>query len=340
MRTCEGCGNKMPFGTKRHRVDGQLVCDGCRNGRPGMPRTQINRQGAQETPMDQQRVAHLVRMAEFPPKKKDGGSAPAAPKPSGMPGAPPMAHPGMPPMPGHPMDPMGMGMGMGMGQQPQQPATPFAPDQQSDMVVRVCPFCGSGHLTGQSDGSIKCGYDNTVFTITVMPAHPFQPLVNPDGSPFQMPQDPNADPNPQVGQASAETTPGEGPADPLEQTPPGQAPNQPPPPASGGPAGADGAPPAPGAPAGALDMAFQEVMAEAGGLAPAVPQDQAAPAPAGQAPAGPPQAGDDAGDDQDDSKQPPWMKKKKSSAMFVTASGIALPEDAYIDHLRRTVLGS
>ena len=448
MRTCEGCGNKMPFGTKRHRVDGKLVCDGCRNGRPGMPRSQVNRQGAKETDMNRvargdrfneygqdkdqvgadlgvgegvrsgwewaaahapcpreywpisdsrgddfavgfsdgviqewcpnhsreqcratwpcvkavqeiidrtwdpmksgthfdqmdlgltaRRVANLVRTAEFPPKKKDdGGSKPPPPKASGMPGQPP-SHPGMPPMP-HPMDPMGMGMGMGMmpgqPQQPAQPATPFAPDQQSDMVVRVCPFCGSGHLTGQSDGSIKCGYDDTVFTVTVMPSHPFQPLVNPDGSPFKMPQDPDADPNPQVGQASPEGTPGEGPADPNAPTPPGQAPNNTPPlpPTPGAPDGAPGAS-APGAPAGALDLAFEQVVAEAEGQALPVPQDQAA----AQATV-PPQGGDEAGDDGKD--LPPWMKdKKKKSAMFITASGVALDEDAYVEYLRATVL--
>lgn len=342
MRTCEGCGNKMPFGVKRHRIDGRLVCDGCRNGRPGMPRSQVNRQGAKETPMNlsAQRVASLVMQAEFPPKKKDdgGSSKPPPPKASGMPGQPPAPHPGMPPMPGHPMDPMGMGMGMGMGMQPPaQPATPFAPDQQSDMVVRVCPFCGSGHLTGQSDGSIKCGYDDTVFTITVMPSHPFQPLVNPDGSPFKMPKDPDADPNPQVGQASPEGTPGEGPADPNAPTPPGQAPNSPLPPAPGAPTGAPGAP-APGAPAGDIDTAFAAVVAEAEGQALPVPQDQAAQAIPGTVPgAAPPQAGDEAGDDGKD--LPPWMKdKKKKSAMFITASGVALDEDAYVEYLRQTVL--
>ena len=333
-RVCEGCGVRVPFGVKRHRVDGKLVCDGCRNGRPGMPRSQVNRQGAKETTMDQQRVANLVMQAEFPPKKDDGGSSkPPPPKASGMPGQPP-SHPGMPPMP-HPMDPMGMGMGMmpGQPQQPAQPATPFAPDQQSDMVVRVCPFCGSGHLTGQSDGSIKCGYDDTVFTVTVMPSHPFQPLVNPDGSPFKMPQDPDADPNPQVGQASPEDTPGEGPADPNAPTPPGQAPNNTPPlpPTPGAPDGAPGAS-APGAPAGALDLAFEQVVAEAEGQALPVPQDQAA----AQATV-PPQGGDEAGDDGKD--LPPWMKdKKKKSAMFITASGVALDEDAYVEYLRATVL--
>lgn len=38
MRTCEGCGTKMPAWKPRQRAeDGSLLCEGCANGRPGRP---------------------------------------------------------------------------------------------------------------------------------------------------------------------------------------------------------------------------------------------------------------------------------------------------------------
>lgn len=424
MRSCESCGSKMPFGVRRQKVEGQLVCDGCLNGRPGMPRTQITRrtagvfdavtsvQGqsveslvgafplkhgncyvlelaptaghrrvvamlngtvvmgqldwdpdgkigqlyveprfrragvatallaaarqldpsvhhspyltddgaafsqavAMKNTLLSSRVARLV-VAEFPPPKDDPSSdvppndgTDPAPDPAAAPA------PGAPPAPG--------GDPMAQPGQPAQPSTPFAPDQQSDMVVRVCPFCGSGHLIGQSDGSIKCGYDDTVFTITVMPSHPFQPLVNPDGSPFEMPKDPDADPSPQVGQASPEVTPGAGPADLTAPTPPGQAPTEPP--QGGAPAGGDPGAASPVPPAGSdFDAAFAQVMAEAGAMAAPVPEDAAAPV---------------AEDDEKKKSTPPWMKKSSQESLYVTASGERLYENAYIRHLRETVL--
>lgn len=454
MRTCEQCGTKVPFGVKRRRVGDKLVCDGCLNGRPGMPRTQITRrtagvfdaitsvQGqsiesrvgafplkkghcyvlelaplagqrmvvamltdtvvmgqldwgpdgkigqlyveprfrragvatallaaarqldpsvhhssyltddgaafsqavAMKNPLLSRRVTRHV-LAEFPPKKDDSGSAPP-PKAKGMPGQPPAMPPaGMPPMGMDPMDPMGMG-------QPSQPQQPqFAPDQQSDLVVRVCPFCGSGHLIGASDGSISCGYCDADFTITVMPSHPFQPLVNPkDGSPFTMPTDPDADPNPQIGTAAPENSPGEGPADPTAQTPAGQpdiSPSLPPSDPGDDDLLRQGDPSSPGA----LDAAFEQVVSGAAAMAAPVPEDAAKP---GQAPTpipgAPPQLDGDAApdedgvddeDDEDDEKKksaPPWAKKSSAESRFVTAAGTMLDEDAYVDHLRRTVL--
>ena len=332
MRTCDGCGVKIPFGISRRKMDGKMVCDGCLNGRPGMPRSQVTRSAV---------------TAAFPPKKDEGPAKPA--KATGIPGEPPsFTHPGAPgAAPAQPGAPAAPGMppqpGMAMAPPappPPPPVTPFAPDQQSDLVVRVCPMDGSGNLTGQSDGSIKCGYCDTVFTITIHPSHPFQPMVNPDGSPFQMPRDPQADPQAQIGQASPENTPGAGPVDPTLQTPTGQAPSEPGQPAPGAPAGSNpGSLPAPGAPAGDLDQAFEAVMAEAEGQAPQVPQDQVAP---GTVPPVQPQAQQPAtAEDGEGKNLPPWMKnKKKKSSMFITASGVALSEDDYVEHLRTTVLHS
>lgn len=82
-------------------------------------------------------------------------------------------------------------------------------DRQSDAVVRVCPFCGSGSIVGNADGSIECGYDGIVFTIEVQPRYLGQPLVNPDGSPFE-PDFGTDDDYPAIGMANAEEQ-----ADPL-----------------------------------------------------------------------------------------------------------------------------
>lgn len=343
-RVCDRCGVKMPFGVSRRRVDDKLVCDGCINDRPGMPRSQVIRQGVQVDQMSLVRKAVLTKQAEFPPKKKsdDGGDsappshgAPPPPHhdPAGPPAGPHMMQQGMGPN----MDPMGMGQPQAQQGQMQQ----FAPDQKSDLIVRVCPFCGSGHLIGRSDGSIECGYDNNVFTVTVMPSHPFQPLVNPDGSPFSMPQDPNADPHPQIGTADPASTPGEGPADLLAgDTPEGQAPTE-----MAQARDSDtpivGAPSAPGAPeapqpgasgATPLDVTFEKVMAEVEGKAPGAPEDAKAVPDSGSQPK--PDDKDDK-DDKDGKNQPPWMKKKT----YRTTKGAELTEDAYVAHLRRMLPG-
>jgi len=213
----------------------------------------------------------------------------------------------------------------------QQPsAGGFAPDQKSDLVVRVCSFCGSGHLIGNSDGSISCGYCEATFTITVMPSHPFQPMVNPeDGSPFVMPTDPTADPNPQIGRAlpdgSVDPTPG--PAEFGEQTPPGQPDITQDRLPQGDP---DGAPLQPGlAPSGTF------AAPEAAPGAPGVPGERPEDA---VDPSGDPEAESTGDDDSNDDDLPDFLKKKKSHR-FITREGVALTEDAYVAHLRRTVLG-
>jgi hypothetical protein len=270
-----------------------------------MPRSQVTRSGS-------------VHTAEFPPKSDDGPPKDDAPADDS----------GDAEGSGHPADDpkAAMEMGMAMGApEPEPTMHQFAPDQQSDLVVRVCPFCGSGHVIGRSDGSIECGYDGTVFTVTVMPSHPFQPMVNPDGSPFSMPTDPNADPNPQIGTAAPEggipaptpgLPPGGGPVDPNQPTPPGQAPGAMSPSAPTPPGQAAGG--APGSSGGDIDQAFVELV----GLDEDVPGAPSAPEGAPEAPK-----------KKDDG--PPWAKKS-----YLTAEGQVLDEDAYVAHLARTVLGS
>ena len=60
--------------------------------------------------------------------------------------------------------------------------------QAEPMRVFHCPMCGSGSVTARSDGTIECGYCNTVFTVNVQPSNPGMPQTI-DGQPFQ-PGDP------------------------------------------------------------------------------------------------------------------------------------------------------
>lgn len=69
---------------------------------------------------------------------------------------------------------------------PTPPGAPPAPqERQSDKVVYVCPFCGSGGIYGSADGTITCTHDNVRFTVEVKPAHPSMPLVDENGQPFK-----------------------------------------------------------------------------------------------------------------------------------------------------------
>ncbi len=217
-RTCEACGVKMPFGVKRQKnAQGQQVCEGCRAGRPGRPRTQgsvrpgialVEGQrihatvgpivgkpwvgGAFSIPSSINLYGGLTFTAAEDPladAPDDEGAPPeeGAPPPAGGPPASPAAAPAPPPS----------------GQ---------APDRTSDAVVRVCPFCGSGDVVGNADGSIECGHDGIIFTIEVQPRHIGQPLVNPDGSPFE-PTFEEGDSYPGIGIANAEQV-----QDPLADT--------------------------------------------------------------------------------------------------------------------------
>jgi len=63
-----------------------------------------------------------------------------------------------------------------------------APPPDED-ALNFCPRCGSGNITGGSDGSITCGFCEFVFKVFMQPTHPFtpqmvngQPYVSEDGS--------------------------------------------------------------------------------------------------------------------------------------------------------------
>ncbi len=50
-----------------------------------------------------------------------------------------------------------------------------AHDSGDNAIINHCAFCGSGAVTGGSDGSVDCGYCHSVFTVQVQPAHPNMP---------------------------------------------------------------------------------------------------------------------------------------------------------------------
>lgn len=233
----------MPFGVRRRVVGGQKVCGGCAAGREGRPLTNHGKVVAAsgdldpltcpncgEGPVDwfenhrgyegfgcpfcgvsgsdddfdnwdQHRLSFRRSAAPVPPRFLQDPQRNPPPFDESMgeggPGAemPPPPPPGVP-TPGTP--------GGGLGS--------FAPDRESDKVVRVCPFCGSGNVTGNSDGSIECGHEDVVFLVEVLPRHPFQPLVDQTGQPFEM----NSEDEdvPEIGIARAEgPQPVDGPVD-------------------------------------------------------------------------------------------------------------------------------
>lgn len=64
--------------------------------------------------------------------------------------------------------------------------TKVAHDSGDMALLNHCPFCGSGSITGRSDGSVECDFCNSVFTVQVQPAHPNMPQTV-DGQPVTPP---------------------------------------------------------------------------------------------------------------------------------------------------------
>lgn len=48
-------------------------------------------------------------------------------------------------------------------------------DSGDQAIINHCPFCGSGAVVGNSDGSAACDFCHSSFTVQVQPAHPFMP---------------------------------------------------------------------------------------------------------------------------------------------------------------------
>jgi hypothetical protein len=103
-----------------------------------------------------------------------------------------------------------------------------AHDGGDNAILHHCPFCGSGSITGRSDGSAECDFCHSVFTVQVQPAHPNMPQTV-DGQPVTPPGMPNGeltDISDPVDPAVAESEDGVA-ANPLNDEDPTKAPGAP-----------------------------------------------------------------------------------------------------------------
>lgn len=111
--------------------------------------------------------AHFFRHAAAPPPPPGGDpSAPPDPSqdPAGGPPDPSGGDPGAPPDPG-----------AGPPAAPPAPPLPSGASEDGTMPVKGCPFCGSANIIAQGDGTIKCNYDQNIFTVRLMPTLPMAP---------------------------------------------------------------------------------------------------------------------------------------------------------------------
>lgn len=145
-----------------------------------------------------------------------------------------------------------------------------AHDSGDGETIFHCPFCGSGNVSGRSDGTVECAYCHSTFTVQVQPSNPNMPqTVN--GEPYDIPGMPGQIDKPQPGDGSA-PSPDAPPAGDTEGDNPG----------------------------------------------PEIGED------AGENP-----FAKDTDEDTDEDKNP----FAKGSARYITAEGIALPEDEYVRYL-------
>lgn len=109
-------------------------------------------------------------------------------------------------------------------------------------IVMHCCFCGSGAITGRSDGGVECSLCNRVFIVMEQPLYSGMPSADQGASVSALPSDP------------------------LQQSDPFEP-------------GAEAQPPAPADPAAADPAAAQPAPAVPPAAAPAAPQAPMAPAP-------------------------------------------------------------
>lgn len=169
-----------------------------------------------------------------------------------------------------------------------------AHDSGDAALIHHCPFCGSGAVTGGSDGSADCDFCHTVFTVQVQPMHP------------NMPQTIDGQPTPPPGMPAGQETEMSAPVDPaVDEDASGQVEDP-------------------------LGGAEADPTEQAGGHDPHADQDPSKkPNPFGGG-GKPPAKKDDGGGG---GNQPPWLKKKKSSARYFTEDGEVLDEDRYLRRL-------
>lgn len=203
-----------------------------------------------------------------------------------------------------------------------------AHDMGDGGIIHHCPFCGSGAVTGGSDGSVECGFCHSVFTVQVQPQNPAMPQMV-DGQPFVPPGQPGGDPT----EMSAPHDPVADANDANQQTPPGH-----PSPGDPNPSSKDmlqGNQPPGGAPSkGKDEPPWLKGKDDGDKDSPPSKADSKS-----DAPDSPPAKGDD--DPKKKKDLPPWLKNKASSLAPVEGQRFFTPEGAVLegdDYLRSLAL--
>jgi len=87
---------------------------------------------------------------------------------------------------------------------------PQAQPKTQEQTLHHCPYCGSGNVTGRSDGTVECGFCQSIFKVFAQPSHPFMPqTVN--GQPFEVPGSPRRSDDPVQTAGGPAPDPGAGP---------------------------------------------------------------------------------------------------------------------------------
>lgn len=169
-RTCDDCGIKMPPFTPRskHPETGNLVCPGCHPDKPGGPGRPIGMHGSRKVAWDKNEwdEAHDEHDLDDDPCTRCGGDGE--------------------------LEGVECEACDGTGQTPQGRKSAslqvVAHDSGDGATIYHCPFCGAGQVTARSDGSVECGFCKNNFTVQVQPVHAAQPQTDPlTGQPLNMP---------------------------------------------------------------------------------------------------------------------------------------------------------
>lgn len=219
-RRCEQCGSAMPHRMSRQRgEDGRLVCDNCKRWPQkigSMTETQQREfaKRAAEAVTSIMRVAHD---ADWGVRETAGGVTysldtngySASVWGNQNPGTYEweVLGPNNEYLAGT-SDPVGLDLALDSAEAAipgfQRAASrKVAHDSGDNAILNHCPFCGSGAITGGSDGSVECDYCHTVFTVQVQPKHP------------NMPQTIDGQPMPPPGMPAGQQTEMSGPTDPA-----------------------------------------------------------------------------------------------------------------------------
>ncbi len=187
VRECEGCGYKMPAFRRRTRVDGQLLCDGCVESKPGSPGRPVGYHGSRSD--GPQRICPQHAGSKDP--RRNVRVVPSGPEceicqVAGEPGPVDMfslgatASAALPDVCATCHTPSGNGglihvagkwtCAEGCPAPTQRTAT-----HETDGVPRFCPFDGSQQTVAGSDGSISCSWCGARYELRLAPSTPAMP---------------------------------------------------------------------------------------------------------------------------------------------------------------------